>query len=327
MLAIDPISIAEGVVADTEGLIGDVEGLVSDVEGGVNIATTTATSTATQLQHYALTMWDYMKQMAMFSKQQATTLASTSANFAKQKAIQAENRLGQVAMNVKNEAKTIYREGVTAAKLTKTLKFIYKMIKKVWPVLKWGFIFVKMMNGLGVWSLRAMEVAIYRLFHMKDCFLWYTLEIIGFILYVPIEFFVWLFCLKSLEDSLWKLLEDLDCFLTGILGFHVFHYSDTILKKCYSKRFPPLPFKSVDYEGDGEFTEKEFVKFVVDWFLPPSPEEIGQAVNETVQLMKENPGAIDTAAGVVKDEIAGLFKITPPDPKEAEQLLGDIFKF
>lgn len=317
-LATLPAQIATGVA-------GTVEGAVADVEGAMGLIETAATSAITQSVDVQMTIWDYLKQMAMFSKTQATQLAAGAATMAKQTAIQAENRAGQVAMNVKNEAKTIYREGVTYAKLSKTLKFIYKTLKKLWPVFKWVWICVKLMNTIGVWTVRTIEVLIYRLFHIKDCFLWYFLEIVGFIIYVPIEFFVWLFRMKFVEESFWKLVEDIDCFFNSVTGFHIFHYSDTVLKKCYSKRIPPFPYSAIKFEGEGEFTEAEFVKFIAEWFLPPSPAEVGQAVQSATQLMKENPDAINVAANVVKDEISDLFKISPPNPNEMKNALGNLF--
>lgn len=104
----------------------------------------------------------------------------------------------------------------------------------------------------------------------------------------------------------------------------MFHYSDTVLKKCYSKRFPPFPYKAVKFDGDMEFTEEQFVKFVVDWFMPPSPQEIGEAISVTVNALDEHSGLITGAAGAVGGKIADMFKISPPDPDGLKNALGDL---
>lgn len=332
MLAIEPavqgiaaVGTASAVLGALPAVGANVGATISAAEGAIGISSTLATSAVTQAQTYALTLWDYLKQMAVFAKQQSTNLAIGSYQTAKGVAMQAKNRAGQIALDMKNEAKSLYRDARQLSGIRKTLKFIYKILKKLWPIFKWIWILTKLMNNLGVWIVRVIDVLIYRLFHIKDCFLWYTLEIIGFILYVPMEFIVWLFCLKSLEKSFWKLVDDFDCMIEAIIGFHIFHYSDTILKKCYSKKFPPVPYAAIPFEGEGEFTEKAFIKFVADWFLPPSPQEISEATHTALNLMRENSGAIKEAGSALKDEIAGMFPSTPSNPDELKNMLGNIF--
>lgn len=270
-----------------------------------------------------------LKNTARFAKTQATTAAATSANFAKQNAIQAQNRAGQVAMAVKSEAKSISREAKVAAKVTKTFKTINKVTKKVWPVLKWGFRLMHLLHGIGTWGLKTIDTLIYRLFHFKDCFLWYSLEIIGYILYLPFEFIVWLLCLQSLEKTFWEMIDSIDCFFYDSTGFHIFHYSDTIIKKCYSKKFPPFPYTAVPFEGDGEFDEKAFMKMILDWYLPPSPSEMKDAVKMITEEIRkpESKELLKDTTNIIKDEIGELFKIPTPNPNEVKEKLGDVFDF
>ena len=302
------------------------EGAVSDAEGTMNMVETATTSAAGMLQTTASSMWNYMKSMAMFTKQQATSLASNSFNIAKQKAIQAENRAGQIALNIKDEAKQFVRDGKDAIKGRKTFTFLYKIFRKLWPIFKWVFIMCNLLHGWGLWFVKLIEVIIYRIFHIKDCFLWYSLEIIGFILYAPIEFIVWLFALHSIESAFWELLNDFDeNFIYGITGFYLFHYSDTVLKKCYSKKIPPFPYAVVPFD-DGEFTEEAFIEFMINWFLPPTPEEIGEGVSEAVEIMKKSQPVIAKTSKILADDIADMFVISPPNPDEVKDSMGDIFK-
>jgi len=70
---------------------------------------------------------------------------------------------------------------------------------------------------------------------------WYTLEIIGHILYIPFGFFFWLFSLQSVERMIWGILEDIDCFCYKSTGYHLIHYSDSIVKKCYKCKIKKMP--------------------------------------------------------------------------------------
>ena len=86
--------------------------------------------------------------------------------------------------------------------------------------------------------------------NFKSCFVWYFLEIVGWLLYLPIEFIVWLFCLQDLEKYAWKGLDRVDCFIYGITGFYLFKHSDAVNQKCYSKVFTPFPSLAIPFSFD-----------------------------------------------------------------------------
>lgn len=319
MLAIAPLNLVSEV-AGTTATLGAAA--LSTGAGMTSNITSTTMGFANLGQTIGSTIWKNVQDLLRFIKAQRTAIQSAMFN----QANTYKNTALLAAMNTKNtikqEAKDLYKQGVTLARLSKTLKFIFKILRKLWPIFKWVWILTKLMNNLGVWLVRTMEVIIYRIFHFKDCFLWYMLEIIGFILYVPFEFLIWLFCMKESEKSFWKLVDDIDCMFKDMTGFHIFHYSDNVLKKCYAVRIPPFPYQALPLEGDGEFTEAAFIRFIVEWFLPPSPQEVGQAVHTAVDLAKESGPVIAEAAGIVKDEIKQIFSMKPPNPADAVKVVA-----
>lgn len=121
------------------------------------------------------------------------------------------------------------------------------MFTNFWQVGLLGFLVA---GGVGSWAIKNIEVLIYRVMNFKSCFFWYTLEIIGWVLYLPVEFIVWLFCLQEFEKGLWKMLDAFDCFIYGFIGFYLFKHSDEVNKKCYSKVFTPFPNLSIPFSFD-----------------------------------------------------------------------------
>ena len=71
------------------------------------------------------------------------------------------------------------------------------------------------------------------LIFFPQCFLWYFLHILGYILYTPIGFFVWVFSLQSVEKFVFKIIEYIDKQVHRISGVHIFQFSDIIQARCY----------------------------------------------------------------------------------------------
>ena len=69
--------------------------------------------------------------------------------------------------------------------------------------------------------------------NFPSCFPWYSLQILGNIVYAPFAFFFWLFGLESIENSIWSFLDQIDSAFYEATNFHIFHYSDAIQSKCY----------------------------------------------------------------------------------------------
>ena len=69
--------------------------------------------------------------------------------------------------------------------------------------------------------------------NFPQCFIYYWLEIIGNVLYLPIMLIVWAFGMREIEISMWKMVRDFDNLVNSVAGFYLFKYSNSILNKCY----------------------------------------------------------------------------------------------
>jgi len=79
--------------------------------------------------------------------------------------------------------------------------------------------------------------------NFPSCLIYYMIEILGIILYLPVRFIFWLFGMKSIEDAIWNGLYELDkqfYLATGghkdkdqCSGYHFLHYPCWIVNKCY----------------------------------------------------------------------------------------------
>lgn len=109
----------------------------------------------------------------------------------------------------------------------KTIKMITKFFKYV------GDVFLSIFSYI--------ECGFTKIIKLPQCMGWYLLEVIGHILYIPFSFFFWLFSLQSVERMIWRIIEDIDCFCYTATGYHLIHYSDTILNKCYKCKIKKMP--------------------------------------------------------------------------------------
>ena len=115
--------------------------------------------------------------------------------------------------------------------------------------------------NVGVWSMNMISCLFVMFGNFSSCFFYYFLDIIGYVLYLPFAFMFYLFrssieiyypdCKRkdyppiyNVEKEIWNLIYDIDCKIYDATGFHVFHYSEEIMKRCYSCSpgpFPPFP--------------------------------------------------------------------------------------
>lgn len=75
--------------------------------------------------------------------------------------------------------------------------------------------------------------------NMQTCFLYYMLEIVGQILYLPVRIFLWVLYqfkldLYPLETSFWDLIDTIDRVVMKYAGFHISHYPKNIRDTCYN---------------------------------------------------------------------------------------------
>lgn len=210
-------------------------------------------------------------------------VVSTGADFA---LAQAQN----IAENAKNTL-TYYKQADWNSKAV-------GMFSNFWKV---GFLGFLVASGVGAWAITNIKVLIYRITNFKSCFFWYFLEIIGWILYLPIQFFVWLFCLQEFEKDCWNSLDALDCHFYDYTGFYLFKHSDDVNEKCYSKVFTPFPKLSIPFNFDTIGNYMNNLDNITNNLTSEygSPDEIMNDVNQSVedaQKASEAAKAAETAA-------------------------------
>jgi hypothetical protein len=103
-----------------------------------------------------------------------------------------------------------------------------------------------------IWNVTGFMCGLNGIFNLPKCFLWYLLEFIGWVLYLPFRFLFWLVDvivyavfkkdgLVKAEHQFWCILEDLDKIIHKISGAHIIHYPDSVIEKCYTCKMPPFP--------------------------------------------------------------------------------------
>lgn len=209
--------------------------------------------------------------------------ALAKANHIQSQATAKLNQTRNILVQKKQEAEKATKNIKEKTKTLKTFQFFKKITKKVWPFLTLLFGICSHFKLIGIWFVENIGVLLDRLFHFKSCFLWYFLEIIGFILYAPIEFLVWACSLQCFEKMCWDGIYTADCSFTNIFGFHIFKYSDSIIQKCYAKNFKPFPPFNYKFEFDKDMTEENFKKLFSSILEPPSPTEIAKEIKENAK--------------------------------------------
>ena len=76
--------------------------------------------------------------------------------------------------------------------------------------------------------------------NLGDCFIFYILEVIGQILYLPIRIILWILItflsvnLYESEKDTWNSIYKFNDTLYPYINFHIAHYPESIREKCYS---------------------------------------------------------------------------------------------
>lgn len=209
--------------------------------------------------------------------------ALAKANHIQSQATAKLNQTRNILIQKKQQAEKATEKIKEKTKTLKTFRFYAKLTQKLWSYLKLLFKLGSHFKLIGIWFVTNIEVLLSRLFHFKSCFLWYFMEILGFILYLPIEFLVWAFSLQCFEKMCWDGIYTADCSFTNIFGFHIFKYSDSIIQKCYAKQFKPFPSFNYKFNFDKDMTEENFKKMFLKILEPPTPSEIAKEVKENAK--------------------------------------------
>ena len=129
-----------------------------------------------------------------------------------------------------------------------------------------GMVFKWIFFDVPKWSFYFILCAFTKILNLPSCFLWYMLEIVGKILYLPFQLTFWILDLilsksgltsikiQQTVDKLWWFLDDIDHFQYQFTGFHIVHYPNDVIRKCYECRglgpFPSFPkFPGIKYKN------------------------------------------------------------------------------
>ena len=100
----------------------------------------------------------------------------------------------------------------------------------------------------------ALATAVTFLTNIPGCLIYYMLDALGWAMYAPIAFFVWVFSLQALERALWRYVDIIDGWTHRATGVHPFHFSANVRNKCYfaNIREPPRAAAANDDGDDGD---------------------------------------------------------------------------
>jgi len=92
-----------------------------------------------------------------------------------------------------------------------------------------------------VFAITWMMCLFKNLGNMQTCLMYYLLEVVGQILYLPIRIILWIgheigIDLYEKETMFWKMIEYIDSIVLNYLGFHICHYPRNIRDLCYNCR-------------------------------------------------------------------------------------------
>jgi hypothetical protein len=81
--------------------------------------------------------------------------------------------------------------------------------------------------------------SVYFLTNIKNCILYYVIEMFGVLLYMPIRIMLLIFKLFGvnlypLEKKVWESLDKLDRYVVGNLGFHIIYWPKAIRNQCFN---------------------------------------------------------------------------------------------
>ena len=78
-----------------------------------------------------------------------------------------------------------------------------------------------------------IKCAIKLIINLPKCLLYYGLDTLGFIFYLPFSILFWIFGAKKQERLVWRGIDKIDKAIYNQSGYHIFHYSESIMNKCY----------------------------------------------------------------------------------------------
>jgi hypothetical protein len=107
-----------------------------------------------------------------------------------------------------------------------------------------------------IWLTQYIVCAFQKLLNIPNCSLWYGMEIAGKMFYLPFRitfavldmifgFLAIDFSIQYMVNRVWWFIDDIDhAMYDGGSGFHIVHYPDDVIKRCYScdiGNYPKMP--------------------------------------------------------------------------------------
>lgn len=128
---------------------------------------------------------------------------------------------------------------------------VFELFRKIFDFFNVVVSVFKYLGSVFAWVGEFLIFLVTWLINFPGCFLWYMLQVFGWILYNPIGFLVWLFpyYLTQPHDLFfYTIIPDIDCAVFDLVGFHLFHYSYDVLNRCYPD-YPAFPKWNFNFDG------------------------------------------------------------------------------
>jgi hypothetical protein len=232
--------------------------MATNIKGTVNSLRSNAITIAKAAAAKAQTIAVATKSQATAMKNAAASKAIAMKNAAASKAIAMKNAAAAQATATKNAAASKATATKNTAMINSKAEMRHKKsgrstmrtITRVFGIFKKVFLVFAFFGSVFTWSFKNITCGLEMFMNFRQCFLWYLLEIIGQTLYLPIRFLVWILNIKPWEKYTWDKIQVADCAFFDLTGFHIIHYSDDILKRCYKCNPGPFPKWNIDLKVD-----------------------------------------------------------------------------
>lgn len=104
--------------------------------------------------------------------------------------------------------------------------------------------FVSKIKEFFEWLGDSVKCGVEKIKTLRECMLWYLIEIVGKIFYLPF-FLLFLFIRATtqinIEDMLWNIVGIIDTYINSLIGFHVIYFPQDIIEKCYVCKIRKFP--------------------------------------------------------------------------------------
>jgi hypothetical protein len=209
------------------------------------------------------------------------------------------SEIGNIGRKIEDKAKKVREKVSEAKRRTEHKSSMFNIFKLIGFVLllgkcfmllgdlvvklfKWSFEYIGwFFRYFLIWFFQFTSCSLQKLLALPKCFLWYGLDTIGWIFYLPFRFIFWLLDqiifsgvntptddldqdgnrvgsyggpIVTAEHTMWKYMFQFDNFVhTGMgTGIHLFHFPDSVQETCYFCKIKPLkdspkfPFKEIN---------------------------------------------------------------------------------